>query len=246
MAHHARFLEPEVADLPGITVLYQPCDRGTAAGVLLPAHWIRARDPGATVVVFPTDHFVPEESPFMRSVAEAAEHAEAHPGWLVLLRAPPTEPDTEFGWIAPGARLDWPARAPVRRVEAFVEKPSEVQARRLFAEGALWNTFVFAASLEALLEAGHEGVPLLHDRLLRFGVFVGTRHEPWAITQAYQLSPRADFCRSVLEATSRPLAVATIDPYTWCDLGTPERIARSLRTLGTPCAAWLDALAARA
>jgi len=245
MAHHACFLEPEVADLPAITVLYQPCDRGTAAGVLLPAHWIHARDPRATVVVFPTDHFVPDEAVFMASVAEAAEHAENHPGWLVLLGAPPTEPDTDFGGIAPGERLDWPSPAAVRRVEAFVEKPSEFQAQRLFSEGSLWNTFVFAASLEALLEAGHEGVPLLHDRLLRFGVFVGTRHEPWAIAQAYELAPRADFCRSVLEGSSRPLAVATIAPSTWCDLGTPERIARRLRTLGTPCAAWLEALAAR-
>jgi mannose-1-phosphate guanylyltransferase len=246
MAHHARFLEPEVADLPGISVLYQPCDRGTAAGVLMPAHWIHARDPGATVVVFPTDHFIPDGAAFMVSVAEAVEHAQAHPPWLVLLGAPPTEPDTEYGWIEPGEPLDWPGRAAVRRVEGFVEKPSAIQARRLFAQGSLWNTFVFAADLEGLLETGREGVPLLHDRLLRFEVFVGTRHEPWAITQAYQLSPRADFCRSVLEATSRPFAVATIDPHTWCDLGTPERVARSLRTLGSPCAAWLDALAARA
>jgi mannose-1-phosphate guanylyltransferase len=198
------------------------------------------------VVVFPTDHFIPDDAAFMVSVAEAVEHAQAHPPWLVLLGAPPTEPDTEYGWIEPGEPLDWPGRAAVRRVEGFVEKPSAIQARRLFAQGSLWNTFVFAAGLEGLLETGQEGVPLLHDRLLRFEVFVGTRHEPWAITQAYQLSPRADFCRSVLEATSRPFAVATIDPHTWCDLETPERVARSLRTLGSPCAAWLDALAARA
>jgi mannose-1-phosphate guanylyltransferase len=246
MAHHTHFIEPEVADLPGVTVLYQPCDRGTAAGVLLPAHWIHARDPRATVVVFPTDHFIPDDASFMASVTEAAEHAQTHPAWLVLLGAPPTEADTEYGWIEPGEPLGWPGRSTVRRVEAFVEKPSEAQARRLFEQGCLWNTFVFAAGLEALLEAGREGVPLLHDRLLRFGVFVGTRHEPWAMSQAYQLAPRADFSRSVLEASSRPVAVTTIDPYSWCDLGTPERVARGLRALGTPCASWLDALAARA
>ena len=246
MAHHTHFIEPEVADLPGVTVLYQPCDRGTAAGVLLPAHWIHARDPHATVVVFPTDHFIPDDASFMASVTEAAEHAQTHPAWLVLLGAPPTEADTEYGWIEPGEPLGWPGRSTVRRVEAFLEKPSEAQARRLFEQGCLWNTFVFAAGLEVLLEAGREGVPLLHDRLLRFGVFVGTRHEPWAMSQAYQLAPRADFSRSVLETSSRPVAVATIDPYSWCDLGTPERVARGLRALGTPCASWLDALAARA
>ena len=51
LASHARYLAAELADLPEVTVLAQPRDRGTAAGVLLPAHWIHARDPRATVVV---------------------------------------------------------------------------------------------------------------------------------------------------------------------------------------------------
>jgi mannose-1-phosphate guanylyltransferase len=246
MAGHAQFLEPEIADLPGITVLYQPCDRGTAAGVLMPAHWIHAREPAASVVVFPTDHFVPDEAGFMVHVAEAAEQAQEHPAWLVLLGAPPTEPDTDYGWIEPGEPLPWAGRSALYRVRSFLEKPTGGQAHQLFARGCLWNTFVFAAGLDALIEAGREGVPLLHDRLLRLAVFAGTRREPWALAQAYQLSPRAEFSRSVLETSSRPLAVASIEPYTWCDLGTPERVARSLGTLGAPSASWLNALAARA
>ena len=127
MASHARYLAPEISDLPGVTVLYQPCDRGTAAGVLLPAHWIHARDPGATVAVFPTDHFVPEGAGFMDQVAEATEHAQAHPEWLVLLGAPPTEPECDYGWIEPGEPLEWPGATAFRRVRSFLEKPTEAQ-----------------------------------------------------------------------------------------------------------------------
>ena len=58
MASHARYLEAELTGLPDAHVLSQPSDRGTAAGVLLPAHWIRVRDPRATVVGFPADHFI--------------------------------------------------------------------------------------------------------------------------------------------------------------------------------------------
>jgi mannose-1-phosphate guanylyltransferase len=46
-------------------ILLQPCNRGTAAGVLLPAHWIYARDPDATIAFFPADHLVVEETSFM-------------------------------------------------------------------------------------------------------------------------------------------------------------------------------------
>jgi mannose-1-phosphate guanylyltransferase len=245
LASHAGYLAAELADLPGITVLSQPCDRGTAAGVLLPAHWIHARDPRATAVVFPTDHFILEEARFMQRVAQAADHARAHPEWLVLLGAPPTEHVSDYGWIEPGERLGWDG-GPLHRVRRFVEKPAEAQARHLFTLGGLWNTFVFASSVTALIEAGRHGIPLLHDRLVRLAVFAGTRHEPWALEQAYRLAPHADFSRSILEIPSLPLAVASISPFTWCDLGTPERVAKCLSTLGAPSPAWLATLAERA
>ena len=48
LASHARYLAPEMSGLEGFHVLPQPSDRGTAAGVLLPVHFIHARDPEAT------------------------------------------------------------------------------------------------------------------------------------------------------------------------------------------------------
>ena len=44
LASHAHFVEAELRGAPRPHVLAQPYDRGTAAGVLLPAHWIKARD----------------------------------------------------------------------------------------------------------------------------------------------------------------------------------------------------------
>src|SRR4030095_16540076 len=42
----------------GPHVLAQPQDRGTAAGILLAAHWIQARDHGAAMTHFPAVHFI--------------------------------------------------------------------------------------------------------------------------------------------------------------------------------------------
>ncbi len=229
MASHARYLEAELTGSPNAHVLRQPSDRGTAAGVLLPAHWIRLRDPRATVVVFPADHFIVDEALFMRHVAEVATYVRAHPEWMVLLGAQPTEPEADYGWIEPGERVGWTGRGPVYRIRGFREKPPEEMARDLFKLGHLWNTFVFASSVGALIDAGLECLPLLHDRLIRLGVFVGTPYESWALRQAYQFAPTADFSRAVLESSSLSLAVAEVPPLTWCDLGTPEWVARSLR-----------------
>jgi mannose-1-phosphate guanylyltransferase len=238
LASHAPYVEAELRGADRPHVLAQPCDRGTAAGVLLPAHWIRSRDADATVVVFPSDHFVLEESAFMCHVAEIARAARHRLEEMILLGARPTEPEAEYGWIEPGETVGCTARGPLNRIRRFREKPSAAEAALLFREGYLWNMFVFAAHVSALVEAGRSCVPLLHDRLVRLGIFLGTEHERWALRQAYTFAPTANFSRSVLEAGSMPLTLSKVSALTWCDLGTPMRVARTLRSLGIP-AAWL-------
>ncbi len=169
----------------------------------------------------------------------------AHPEGLVLLGVPPSDADPDYGWIEPGVRVGWAGPDPVHRIRGFREKPSEESARRLYALGGLWNTFVFAASVTTLIEAGRECVPLLHDRLVRMGLFAGTQYEAWALRQAYLFAPAADFSRTVLESPSLALAVAEVPTHTWCDLGTPERVAWTLRALGAPPPAWLGLLGSR-
>ena len=75
MQGHARYMPDPIHNRRGPQVLTQPENRGTAAGVLLPAHWIAWRDPEATVAVFPSDHFV------LREVAEpTSRRPPARPG----------------------------------------------------------------------------------------------------------------------------------------------------------------------
>ncbi|HLB54697.1 MAG TPA: sugar phosphate nucleotidyltransferase, partial [Gemmatimonadales bacterium] len=92
---HARYIAAELAGARGLHVLVQPEDRGTAAGVLLPAHWIQRHDPGATIAVFPSDHFIREELAFMDHVAQVAGAVRRGGEGIVLLGATPTAAETE-------------------------------------------------------------------------------------------------------------------------------------------------------
>ncbi len=156
LASHARFIEAEWRGAPASRVLAQPCDRGTAAAVLLAAHWIQAHDPRAIVVSFPSDHFILEEAAFTRRVADVARFVTEHPDTMVLLGAPPTEPETEYGWIEPGERVGWTVQGPLYRVRRFEEKPSTPMAAALSQAGGLWNTFVLTAAAATLIKAGRD------------------------------------------------------------------------------------------
>ncbi|MGH7357959.1 MAG: sugar phosphate nucleotidyltransferase [Candidatus Rokuibacteriota bacterium] len=219
----------------GAQLLLQPADRGTASGVLLPAHWVQKRAPEATMVFFPSDHLVLETAIFMDQVLEAAAFVDAHPGRILLLGAQATEAETEYGWIEAGPALDtrW---SRVRAVRRFVEKPSPETARACLAGGASWNTFVFVAKVRTLVDAGRECVPRIHEALEQM---VGGR--PGAVRRAAAAMPDGNFSRDVLQQVAPRLAVRTLTGVTWCDWGSPRRVVASLARLGVR-PAWLDQL----
>ncbi len=231
MRGHARCMPDPFHNRQGPQVLTQPENRGTAAGVLLPAHWIAWRDPEATVAVFPSDHFVLGEATFMEHVAGVAEWIDRHPDRLCLLGVQPSGPETEYGWIEPGEALDEARTGPISHVRRFWEKPSDVTAQACLARGALWNTLVMVAKVATLVDAGYQHVPAMSDRLGHIEPFEGSEEEPWAMQQAYALMPTANFSRAVLEPCPPYLAVSSLPRITWSDLGTPRRVLAVIQRL---------------
>lgn len=221
---HARYIVRELPDGPKPIVLLQPQDRGTGTAVLFAAKHIQRWDPEAMITVFPSDHFILEEDAFLAHVAKIVSFVERHPERLVLLGARPTAPESEYGWIKPGALFGEMPDAPVCRVQGFLEKPEPENAQRCFAAGWLWNTLAFATTVPTLLDVGREYLPAVSDRLKLISAFAGSRHEAWAIRQAYALTPTSDFSRGILERSPSCLAVSPLPRLTWSDLGTPHRV----------------------
>jgi hypothetical protein len=57
---------------------------------------------------------------------------------------------------------------------------------------------------------------------------VGGEEEADAIRQAYELMPKANFSRAVLEACPEMLAVSRLPRVVWSDLGSPHRVMEAL------------------
>jgi mannose-1-phosphate guanylyltransferase len=237
---HTSFFAADLST-SGATPLVQAQDRGTAAGILLPAHWIAWRDPGATVAIFPSDHYIADDVAFMEHVASLRPVADRHTERIVLVGATPESADTGYGWIEPGMQLQATASGSVRTVDRFIEKPSLAEASACFERGGLWNTFVMVAKVSAVLAAGRRALPQLHERLRRVKTFAGTAAEARAIDRAYALAPAANFSQAVL-ASHRGLAVSRLPAMGWSDWGTPERVIETLRREGL-APQWLRELA---
>ena len=106
---------------PG-TLILQPAKRGTLAGIFLPLMYVRASDPEATVVIYPSDHFIYPEDRFLDVLQRAIGTAEWLADRVVLLGATPSSSEPEYGWIRPGPSLDGTVGRSVRSIQAFMEK----------------------------------------------------------------------------------------------------------------------------
>ena len=227
-AQHRRWWHAPLKSLPKHNVVVQPQNRGTAFGILLPLLQVLARDAHANVVVLPADHHLLNEETLARSLRQAADLAAADAEAIYLLGAEPNEPDPEFGYLVPEDRNgDGPSR-----VTQFVEKPDAQIARSLLKQGALWNMFILAASGRALLKifrqslAGHVGAM---ERAMHLNGSEDSDSMP--LSTLYQDLPTVDFSHDVLERHDSVLRVVPVPHCGWSDLGTPARVAETLRRL---------------
>jgi mannose-1-phosphate guanylyltransferase len=223
---HRRFWEKDLADIPRPNLLVQPANRGTAAGVLLGLLAVEARASDSAPIVFlPSDHYVSDEDVLRDSMARAVSAIERDSAGIFLLGTNPTDRDQEYGWILPDADGD------LARVQQFVEKPAAAAARDLARIGALVNTFVIVARVQAMIRLFER---LLPDLLSAFRAHAGRVAGAWNLDAVYESIPPHDLSREVLQRSPECLSVVRVPACGWSDLGTPARL---LNFLGHPATA---------
>jgi len=209
-------------------VLLQPVNRETAPGIFLPLTCVRAADPGATVVIYPADHFVYPEDRFMETVRQAALAADLLTDKVILLGAVPDHFECEYGWIQPGRMLAWVKGCPVREVQRFREKPEPYEAEAIRAAGGLWSTFVLAAKAETLWQLGWQFLPDMMALFDKLGDAFNFSDEGAVLNEIYRVMPALNFSSHFLQRIVDRLAVIQLSGVIWSDWGNPERIRLTL------------------
>lgn len=217
--------------IQGGQILRQPLNQNTAAGIFLPLAYIRAREPEATVVLFPSDHFVYPEDRFLKVVQFAVQAAEQPPWRLILLGVQPDHPELEYGWIQPGATLNHSPFGHVRAVQEFLEKPDFVQASQAMGAGALWNTLILAAKLQKLWELGWYCFPEMMPLFERLCEAIGSPAEGEVLDAIYRVMPARNFSSGLLQRVPEHIGMIQMTGVLWSDWGKPERIVETLRKI---------------
>lgn len=216
---HADLIQTQLAEI-GVeaTILLEPEPRDSAPAMAAACAWIAAQDADGVAVVVAADHHVPDGAAFRAAAKVAVEGAQA--GHIVTLGVSPTSPSTAYGYISPGEAV-----GPVRKVDAFVEKPDGPTAQRYIEAGYLWNSgnFVVAAGVlmgeldifaPEIAAVAREALSHLAPHDCAAGVI--------RLSDAFRRARKISIDYAVMEPTSRT-AVLPVS-FEWSDVGAWDAV----------------------
>ncbi|HET7274793.1 MAG TPA: sugar phosphate nucleotidyltransferase [Longimicrobiaceae bacterium] len=222
----ASLADPICAALPELgpgNLLIEPRAAGTGPVLAWAAAEIERRDPDAVMISLHADHIIQPPEAFRALLAHAAELATAHRR-LFTIGAPPTRPETGYGYIRVGDAL--PAisgettadEVTGNEVAAFVEKPDRATAETYIESGDyLWNTGLFVWRASDLLDQMELHTPELAELIpiVREG----------GVEEFFSRAPTISVDEGLLERSDR-VAVLRAD-FAWDDVGAWDAIFRS-------------------
>lgn len=232
----ASLADPIIGELPELgpgNLLVEPRAAGTAPVLAWAAAEIERRDPDGIMVSLHADHLIDPPESFRALLSNAAHLAAAHRR-LFTIGAPPTRPETGYGYIKVGSALPSPPEENLpesergSEVASFVEKPDRTTAEAYLESGEyLWNTGLFIWRATDLLDQLERHTPELAELIpiLREG---GTE-------EFFRRTPNLSIDEGLLERSDRVGVLRA--SFDWDDVGAWDAIFRSrpLDSEGNAC-----------
>jgi mannose-1-phosphate guanylyltransferase / mannose-6-phosphate isomerase len=143
-------------------VLIEPDARNTAPAVLAAALYAQKIQPGAVLLVAPSDHVVPDTAAFVAAVQTGMAAVEQ--GRLVTFGIQPTYAETGYGYLELEQDLNGEAGAVA--LSRFVEKPDGVRAQQMLESGRyLWNSGIFLFRAADIIAAFRQHMPVMLEQI---------------------------------------------------------------------------------
>ena len=202
-------------ELSRIKMLLEPRSCNTAPAVGLAAWYLDHHRGAETIMaVLPSDHLIPGGGKFMELLNRGKGAAEKF--GLVTFGIDPTYPETGYGYICKGERLD----KDTYRVEQFIEKPDQERAAKYIKDRRfLWNSGIFMFKVGVLRSAYRRYLPAVSARLDRINWEGELRLE-----KAYEKMESISIDYGIMEKAEEVAVLpATID---WSDRAVLKRITR--------------------
>ena len=191
-----------------VDISIEPCRRDTFPAIALSAAYlkdVKHLSEEELMIVCPVDPYV--ETDYFKALSELEKNAKKE---ITLLGIKPTYPSEKYGYILPEENQQ-DNNTKVKTVKCFQEKPTEEVASKLIEQGALWNSGVFAISIDYVLRKAHQELEFT---------------DYYDLYERYAQMPKISFDYAVVEKEKEIYMMEFHG--TWKDLGTWNTLTEAM------------------
>ncbi len=208
----------QIPELDPERLICEPTRKNTAPCIAYAAYKLYCMNPGARMVVAPSDHIILKEEVFA-DIIRSALNVAASGNRLLTLGITPSRPDTGYGYIQYNDVTAYPEDKRLRKVKTFTEKPNHELAESFLESGDfLWNSGIFVWTVEAIINAFEQYQPeisyIFREALGKYN----TPEEADYMEVAYAACKSISIDYAIMEKSDR--VYVYVSDFGWSDLGT--------------------------
>lgn len=227
MVTHKSYVSTIKEQVPQIlkeNFIIEPMIKETAACIGYSAVKLFKKDPEAVMIVLPSDHYIQDEDKFIETVKQGLNIANFD-NCLVTMGIKPTRPETAYGYIETGKRVDEVWKIPTYKIKRFTEKPNSEKAREFIDKGTyLWNSGMFIWKAAVLLKQYKKFLPEMYQCLKKISDYIGDPEEDRIVEEEYNNIDGISIDYGILEKTWDVYVMES--SFFWDDIGNWTALER--------------------
>ena len=198
-------------------IVLEPAKRNTAPAILTTTliKNIPNRQP---LMFFPADHLIDNNKQLKKALEKNKRYLNNQNIFVFGIK--PTSPSKEYGYF-----LTKNIGANINKVSKFIEKPSEKKAKKIIKKKGYWNSGMFFARKDSIINNFKKYQPKIYKNCLKSVLKAKFKQNTYLLNKSYFLATSAkSFDYAILEKTKNINGIKL--NITWTDLGNWKEILK--------------------
>lgn len=214
----------EVPDFLPKNIIVEPARRETGPAHGIGAAFISKKDPEAIIITEAADRLVDPIHLYLKTLQKAAKLA-FEKDVLITVGVKPRYPNTGYGYIKRGKKVQEVGKTDFYMVDSFKEKPDLATAKRYLAKKTyFWNAGQFVWKAQSLLNAIEKFEPQIKKQLDIISENISSKS---VIESSYKKMPKIAIDYAVAERADNLLMVEA--DFNWTDIGDWKEVWENLK-----------------
>lgn len=191
-------------------IISEPVGRNTASAILLGTLKILKEVSDAIIFVFPSDHVIDNSDEFCDSIKNA--ESLARDGFIVTFGIKPARPETDYGYIEAGKKINKHAFY----MNSFIEKPNRTSAKKYIKKGNwFWNSGIFAFKASVFISECRKQCKKTIDKFNDMDL-------DNLSCEFYETLPNISVDKAIMESTDNGAVLPVL--FNWSDVGSWQSV----------------------